>query len=123
LEEGKSVQAVEVLDKMQEVIAPELFPLNTSLISGLNTIAVSDAVEIYVAAGEPEKAEKLGDALAEETFATLTFYSRLKVNSESEISSNFYMILQLMNVIEPINKERADAYEQRLREWSEMYQE
>ncbi len=74
--EGKTDKAVEVLDRMQELIPAATLPLNTAIISGLNDRAVLDAISLYSAVGEKEKAHKLADAFAEETVQAIKLYSK-----------------------------------------------
>jgi hypothetical protein len=126
MEEGKMEQAIEVLDKMQEVMKPELFPLNTTLIGGglLNSYSVKEAIEIYFAAGATEKAETLSDAFAEELFLSLHFFGRLDVFSNNEIQSSvYYLLFPLIDVVEQYNKEKAEVYEKRLQEWAKTLKE
>ena len=73
---GKSDKAIEVLDRMQELIPAATLPLNNAIISGLNDKAVLDAISLYSAAGEKEKAYKLGDAFAEETAKAIELFSK-----------------------------------------------
>jgi hypothetical protein len=119
MEEGKTEQAIEVLDKMQEVVKHELFPLHVTLIPGsiLNTLALLEAIDIYGAAGALEKAEQLGDSMVEEFFIALDFFHRPSLYDESEVETNIQLLLQLMNSMEVINQEKVDVYEKRLQEW------
>ena len=74
--EGQTEKAIEVLDKMQELIPAETLPLNTAIISGLNDRAIMDAISLYSAMGEKEKAHKLTDAFAEETVKGIVLYAK-----------------------------------------------
>ena len=121
-EEGKYEQAIEVLDKMQEVLKPEIHPLNSEMIHRLNTIALLDAIEIYIVAGALEKAEKLSDTFVEETFLTLSFFSNLDDYYEHEIQTNFSILIKLLDVIETFNQEKANGYEERIQEWLQTMQ-
>ena len=47
--EDKAEKAVAVLDRMQEVMPDKNFPLNNSLISSVNDMAVLDAISVYLA--------------------------------------------------------------------------
>jgi len=117
-DEGKIEQAVEVLDKMQEVLVPEMFPLNTSVLGWFySSFFVLEAVNIYVSAGETEKAEKLSDALVEETMKTLAFYGRMRLFRDSDMETNVMFIYELIDRVETFNAEKAEAYGQRLRDW------
>lgn len=69
-------KAVAVLDKMQEVMPEKNFPLNSSLISSGNDMAVMDAVSVYLACGEKDKGESLGDRFVDETIKHITLFSK-----------------------------------------------
>ena len=73
---GKKEKAIEVLDKMQELIPAATLPLNNAIISGLNDKAVLDAISLYAAAGQKEKAYKLADAFADETVKAIVLFSK-----------------------------------------------
>lgn len=73
---GKREKAIEVLDRMQELVPAASLPLNNAIISGLNDKAVLDAISIYSAAGEKDKAYKLADDFAEETAKAIKLFSK-----------------------------------------------
>ncbi len=73
---GKREKALEVLDRMQELIPAATLPLNNAIISGLNDRAVIDAISIYCALGEKEKAYRLADAFAGETLKAIDLFSK-----------------------------------------------
>ena len=73
---GKEEKAVEVLDRMQELIPAATLPLNNSIISGLNDKAVLDAISVYCAAGEKKKAYKLADEFAAETLKAIDLFAK-----------------------------------------------
>ena len=73
---GKQEKAIEVLDRMQELIPAATLPLNNSIISGLNDKAVLDAISLYSATGEKEKAYKLADQFAAETTKAIVLFAK-----------------------------------------------
>ncbi len=73
---GKREKALEVLDRMQELIPAATLPLNNAIISGLNDRAVIDAISIYCALGEKGKAYRLADAFAGETLKAIDLFSK-----------------------------------------------
>ena len=73
---GKYDKAIEVLDRMQELVPAATLPLNNAIISGLNDRAVMDAISLYSAAGEKEKAYRLADAFAAETEKAVILFSK-----------------------------------------------
>ena len=116
MEEGQKEKAVEVLDKMQRVMIPEIFPLNATSIGFLNSIAVISAVKTYIDAGETQKAIELADSFADEVFDSLTFFGKAELYDESEFQNNGMFMLNIMDAIKPVDPERAERYEQRLRD-------
>ncbi len=111
---GEKEKAVEVLDKMQEIMPVSTFPLNTSVISSLTERAVMDAVAAYIGAGEVGKAEKLADALVAETEKSIalfgTEYNGDFLSSE-DLQRNLYYIYMIADVFKQNNcKEQAEKY-------------
>ncbi len=101
--DGKTDKAIEVLDRMQELIPAETLPLNTAIISGLNDRAILDAIGLYTATGEKEKAYKLADAFAKETTDAITLYSkpyRGSFISYEYLNQAFTYLLVLQDVFE-----------------------
>ncbi|MCL2727324.1 MAG: DUF2723 domain-containing protein [Bacteroidales bacterium] len=125
LEEGKKEQAIEILDKMQEVMKHEIFPLHVTIMYGgmFNTYAVLEAIATYANAGAKDKAEELSDSLAKEFFIALDFFSRPSINDDNEIQNHVQLIFYLIDTIEAFNQEKADAYDKQLREWAKVWQE
>lgn len=104
--EGQTEKAVEVLDRMQELIPAATLPLNTAIISGLNDRAVLDAISLYSAVGEKEKAHKLADAFAAETAQAIILYSkpfRDSFISYDNLNQAFTYLLVLQDVLKNNN--------------------
>ena len=104
--EGQTEKAIEVLDKMQEMIPAATLPLNTAIISRLNDRAIIDAISLYTAVGEKEKAHKLADAFAEETVKGIILYSKPFQDtflSYESLSQAFTYLLVLQDVFEKNN--------------------
>ena len=124
-EEGDMVRCIAVLDRMQEVMLPELFPLNASLIgrgSNLNTISVAAAVELYVAAGADEKAKTLADALVKETMASVNLFGRVDTFSREDFEENIAVIYWISDAIMSVDAERAKSYEEGVQNWLKQYE-
>ncbi len=103
LSKGEKQKAIEVLDKMQSVMPVSAFPLNTSVISSLTERAVMDAVTVYIAAGAPDKAEKLADGLvAESEDAIALFGTEFMGNflSSEDLQRNLYYIYMIADIFE-----------------------
>ena len=124
-EEGDTERCIAVLDRMQEVMLPELFPLNAPLIGrgrNINTISVATAVDLYVAAGATEKAIALADAVVKETMASVRLFGGMTTFSREDFDENLNMIYWVANAIEAVDAERAKAYEDGIQAWAKQYQ-
>ncbi|MGE0091400.1 MAG: DUF2723 domain-containing protein [Bacteroidales bacterium] len=116
--EGHPEKAAEVLDRMQEVMVPAQFPLNVSLIPSLNEFAVMESVDIYLLAGETEKALKLGNAFIEETLSSINMFAipyRSMYLSKSDIENNLSYLFYIADIYRNRGlEEEADALEKRV---------
>lgn len=74
--QGKTKEASEVLDKMQEVMIPSKFPLSCSLLGSLNEYSVMDAVDMYLQMGEKDKGFALGNAFIEENYKAARLFAK-----------------------------------------------
>lgn len=71
---GKKEKAVEILDKMQEVVPDKNFPLNSSILYSLNEYMVIQAVELYLRSGAKEKGIDLANRFAKETIESIKYF-------------------------------------------------
>ena len=104
---SQNVSAVELLDKMQEIMPAENFPLNNSVISSLTERSLMDAIAVYIGAGELEKAEKLADEFIAETELSIALFStEYKGNfiSTDDLQRNLYYIYMVADVFEKNNQ-------------------
>ena len=104
---GENGKAVELLDKMPQIMPSSMWPLNNSVISSLTERAIMDAVAVYVAAGEVEKAEKLADELLAETEMSIALFStEYKGNflSTEDLQRNLYYIYMISEVFTKNNQ-------------------
>ena len=104
--EGQKEKAIEVLDRMQELIPSATLPLNTAIISGLNDRAILDAISLYSAMGEKEKAYKLADEFAKETVEAIVLYAkpyRGSLLSYEGLNQAFTYLLVLQDVFKNNN--------------------
>lgn len=101
--QGDTIRAVEVLDKMQQIMPAKNFPLNNSILSALTERALMDAIAVYMQAGEKEKAYRLADAFVAETEKALKLFSRNfkgTMISTDDLQRNLYYILMVSEVFE-----------------------
>ena len=96
--EGKTDKALEVLERMEKVMPDKNFPLNCSLISSVNDMAVLDAVGVYFACGANDKALDLGKRFTEETLNHIKLYSKPfggEYPSWEGVQKNLYYLIWL----------------------------
>ena len=98
IQQGDRERAVEVLDRMQEIMLPSQFPLNCSLIPSLNELAVMESIDIYLMAGERDKAFALADSFKDETYRSIALFATpfrgnymSRSDLENSISYLFYI--------------------------------
>jgi Small-conductance mechanosensitive channel len=120
--EGDLERVIAVLDRMQEVMPASIFPLNASLVYGmnLNAYSVVQAIDLYVTAGAIEKAQALADALVKETMASVRLFGKADTFYRAEFESNVSIIFQAANIMRPVDAERAQAYEQGVKDWYKL---
>lgn len=99
--EGKKEKATALLDKMQSVTPVKNFPLNNSIISSTNDLAVIDAVNTYLLCGEKEKGLALGKAFEAETEDHILLFAKPlhgEIISWDNIRKNVYYLMLLADV-------------------------
>lgn len=97
IQEGDTLKAATLLDKMQEVMPQKNFPLNSSLISSTNDLAVIDAVSAYFACGEKDKALELGSKFKAECDSHIKL--AFKNNNGYDLArKNLYYLLYLKDI-------------------------
>ena len=121
--EGNSERVIAVLDRMQEVMPAQIYPLNASLMymSNINSYSVISAIELYIAAGAIEKAGALADALIKETMASVGLFGKADTFSRADFESNARMVYMVAEIMVPVDAERATGYEQQLEKWLQQY--
>lgn len=101
-EDGEKEKAVQVLDRMQEVMVPENFPLNSSLLYSVNEYVVLQAIEIYLKCGEREKGLKLANDFAKETLDGVELYAKpykTGIMAESELETSYSLYAYLVEIL------------------------
>lgn len=103
LEDGERDKAVQILDKMQDVVVAKNFPLNTSILYSVNEYIVIQAVELYLMAGEKQKAVDLATAFAEETIDAIRYFAQPwgdGMLSKSDLENNYSLYGYLLDVLD-----------------------
>ncbi len=101
-EDGEKEKAVQVLDKMQQVMVPQNFPLNTSLLFSVNEYMVLQAIEIYIKSGEREKGVKLAQDFAKETIDAVTLFAQpygRSILSQSDLENNYSLYGYMLDIL------------------------
>ena len=73
--QGDTTKAINLLDKMQEVMPTNNYPLNVSYISSTNDLAVIEAIRTYLQCGQKEKAFAIANEFVDETLKHLELQS------------------------------------------------
>ncbi|MFA6770414.1 MAG: hypothetical protein WCR71_04505, partial [Bacteroidales bacterium] len=98
---GERAKAIEVLDRMQEVMVPSQYPLNASLLPSLNEYSVMESIDLYFLAGEKDKGMALASAFTEETLKSINLFAihyRGKYLSKSDIESNLSFLFYIADI-------------------------
>jgi len=109
---GENSKAIEVLDKMQEVMIPSQFPLNSSVLKSLNEFAVMQCIDTYMAAGSKEKGLALAKSFLDETFKSIDLFAtpyKGRFMSKSDIENNLAYIYFLVDVFKNRGAEKEGA--------------
>ena len=91
-------KAIEVLDKMERVFPQKNFPLNVSLLSSVNDVAVIDAISVYFACNENEKAIELGSRMVQECEQHIQLLSKPykgEIFSWDNLQRNIYYMIMI----------------------------
>jgi len=95
LKDNRPDRAVELLDKCQECVPAENFPLDMSYLGFINEHNMFDIISTYFAAGAPDKAlalaERFSDELLESALFFLEFYDYTKSNFNDTCKYVYYL--------------------------------
>ena len=92
---GDKARAVELLDKCQESVPEEIYPLDMVYLGFINEYAVVDMIETYYMAGAPEKALEMSEKFADQLFVSTLFYLDYYDFARNEFE-NCYKVLQFL---------------------------
>lgn len=98
---GEREKAVEVLDRMQEVMIPSQFPLNASLLPSLNEYSVVECIDLYFLAGEKEKGMAIANEFIDETIKSINMFAtqhRGRYLSKRDIESNLSFLFYVSDI-------------------------
>ena len=120
IKNGEKTKAVKVLDKMQEVMLPQNFPLNSNIVYSLNEFMVIQAINLYFQTGEDEKAIKLAKEFNEETLKAVRLFIKPYMGgfmSKTDLDNTLNQMYYLLDVLQNNDsKELAKEIETELRE-------
>ena len=93
IDAGENDRAEEMLDKCREVMKPEQFPYDNSILGwSSNAFFPIEMVKDYYTLGKPEKAKELAEELTSELHQSIGFY----VDFLPECKSDFEYCCQLV---------------------------
>lgn len=101
-EDGYKEKAVQVLDRMQQVMVPQNFPLNTSILYSINEYMVLQAIEVYIKCGEKEKGVKLAQDFARETLESVELFAQpygRGIMSKSDLENNYSLYGYMLEIL------------------------
>ena len=96
LKVGDRQKAVELLDKCQECVPAEDYPLDMTYLGFSNEYMVVDMIETYYEAGARDKALALAEKFADEMFGSTVFFLEFYEFARPEFE-NCYKILQYLS--------------------------
>ena len=119
MQQGDTTRAVNLLDRMQEIMIPSNFPLSSNMFGRLNDSGVINAVNMYLHAEEKDKAIALGDAYLAELEKGIWFYAtsyRGTLFSENNLVNGMQCLMEMYEVykiygLEDKAKEVGDIYD------------
>lgn len=99
-EDGRIEEAIAMLDKAQECVPQENFPLET-ICAGFyqNDIHVINMIELYYALGAADKAKDLAQRYAVELLTSTNFYMQYYFYAESELEQCTSCLYYLVDVL------------------------
>ena len=100
LKAGEKDRAEEMLDKCQEVMKPERFPYDNSILGwGSNSLYPIEMIKDYYILGKPEKARPIVDELVREVMESTGLYLDFYPDYKDEFEYNCQLIYYLANEV------------------------
>lgn len=117
LKVGDSEKAIELLDKCQECVPQENFPLDITYLGFSNEYMVIAMAEAYYAAGAQEKAEELLSQMVDQLFVSFQFFGNYGNYASREFEKVYNSLEYIVQVAaESGSKELADRIIKRFEE-------
>ncbi len=100
IDAGEFDRAEEVLDKCQEVLKPELWPYDNSILGwSSNALYPVEMVKDYYILGKPEKAKALANELVDEILESTGFYITYYAVCKGDFESNCKLLTYLADEV------------------------
>jgi len=113
---GHSAWAIEMLDKCQEVVPVENYPLNMSELGFSNELMIIEMVNLYYIVGENDKGRDLAQRFCEETYQSAEYYMDFYEYAKSDFESNCQYIYYVADILRDNGEEElGDQLEAELR--------
>jgi len=103
LSRGEREKCVALLDKCVEVMPATNFPYNISWMRSINEISILRIIELYLKAGEKEKAIAMSDEFVKETISAIHYFNsdfHGEQLSKKFVEDNISIFSYLMDVLE-----------------------
>ncbi len=99
LKVGDKERAIEILDKCQECVPEEVYPLNVSYLGFSNERNVLEMIETYFDAGAPDKAIDLAARFADEAMISANFYLEFYDYAKADFEDTYRYVRYLEEVL------------------------
>ena len=97
---GENDRALEMLDKCQEVLSPDRYPYDNSILGwGSNAVFPVEMVTLYYSLGQPDKAKALATELKSEVLQSLRFYFDFYETNKSDFEYGYSLLFYLKDAI------------------------
>ncbi|MBQ6286669.1 MAG: DUF2723 domain-containing protein [Bacteroidales bacterium] len=111
IDAGENSRAEEMLDKCQQVLRPDKYPYDNSLLGwGSNALYPIEMVKGYYRIGKPDKARALADELLKEFQESILFYMDFYPDYKDEFEYSCNLVYYLANEVGKVgDKELSDS--------------
>lgn len=98
VKDGRADRAVEMLDKCQECVPEENFPLDMSYLGFGNEVVMLDMIEMYYILDQKDKAADLANRFASKLLQSINFYIDFYDYAKSEFERNSKIMMMVSDV-------------------------
>jgi len=115
IDKGERLKAIQLMDRVTELMKPSNFPYNLSWVRSMNELSIINIIEVYLRCGEKEKASIVADQYIKESINAILYFGTSGANGEIRskkiLDDNLTMYYYLINILEHNGmKSKADEY-------------